>query len=154
MIKWRHCTHQLGKTTVSWWKDGGCAVRLTWLKATQVWAEVAICPGLHQTEGFPRHVTFTQKSREWICEGWLCPPAVSIWVPNKLRARWTVAMFWTWNVPHRLMYWGLGCQLMGFGKVMGSWGLWLNLIHRWMHIRRWWKVGEGASWRKLVLGGL
>jgi hypothetical protein len=33
---------------------------------------------------------------------------------------------WMWNVPHRLMNWGLGCLLIILWEVMGSWSFWLN----------------------------
>jgi hypothetical protein len=40
---------------------------------------------------------------------------------------------WIWNILHRLMYWGLGCQLIGFWGVTGSWSLWCNQwISPWM----------------------
>jgi hypothetical protein len=31
-------------------------------------------------------------------------------------------MVWIQNATHKLKYWGVGCQLMGFCKVIGSWG--------------------------------
>lgn len=43
-------------------------------------------------------------------------------------------MDWTWNVSHRLIYWGLGYQMMGFGEVVGSRGYYWEVV----------KVGGGV----------
>jgi hypothetical protein len=37
------------------------------------------------------------------------------WWENNTLSSLDSVMVWIWNVLHSLMYWGLGCQLTGFG---------------------------------------